>query len=262
MRITVLILINTSIANGPLSYYKTVNRTLPLITSKKNLHHHLSNVSTAVREAFLEALYALMRQSSQNPYSHTHFTQIFQKVLELLTKSQVPELSGNESLHHLVRLQTAIIMVMTIDMTGPSKTLGLNRGSFFGIANGIAQELNLHINPTMTYTQNMIDSVEVVSRRAWWSLIVLDRWYAAGMAKPYQITDNASKLTPQDSQILGECFYHLAREYPYGLARNPFSDLFHRAFSCTRSYIYELLYGIINAGSCFNSGCRRIRPLS
>ena len=203
-----------------------MNRTLPLIASKKNLHHHLSGVSTLVREAFLEALYALVRQTSQNPYPNIHFAQTYEKVLGLLTKSKVPELSGNESLHHLVRLQTAIIMVMAIDMISPNKILGLDRGSFFGIAYGIAQELNLHINPIKAYTPNMSDSVEAVSRRAWWSLIVLDRWYAAGMAKPYQIADNASKLTSQDDQILGEYFYHLARKYFYRLAWNQCSNFF------------------------------------
>ena len=212
------LILKFSLLTTLLSYYQSVHKTLPLIAhSTEALHYHLSSVSAPVREAFLEAVYTVVHQSSQTPYTEAQFVQISQKVHELLTKSQISD-SGSGPFYQLVRFQTAILMVMAIDVCGPIKTLGFQRGMFFGIANGIAHDLNLHINPITDYNQGMTDSVDVVNRRAWWSLIVLDRWYAAGMAKPYQIADDLSKLTAEDPKMLGKPFYHLARKY---LVQNP-----------------------------------------
>ena len=186
--------------------------TLPLVAhAKKHLHFHLSSVSKPVRDAFLKAMETVVRQSSLNPESDAVFEDINQHILGFLTKTHTLD-SSNNPFRDLVKLQTAVMMVLAIDVNGPIRKFGVQRAAFVGLANGIAQELNLHVNPVKDYNSAMTDSVDVVSRRAWWSLIVLDRWYAAGMAKHYQIVDAASKLTPEDPKVLGGPLYQLARE--------------------------------------------------
>lgn len=114
----------------------------------------------------------------------------------------------------ITSLQTAIMMIISIDIAGPASlhAPGPQRGAWFGHANSIAQSLKLY---TLKMTTENLDkdTPEAVSRRAWWTLIVIDRWHSAGTATPQQIPDTVAILDMTDELALARPFYHLARKF-------------------------------------------------
>jgi hypothetical protein len=56
-----------------------------------------------------------------------------------------------------------------------------------------------------------VDGEECLSRRAWWILVVLDRWRAASTSAMPLISDEKIYLKDTDRHVLGEVGYHLVR---------------------------------------------------
>ena len=56
-----------------------------------------------------------------------------------------------------------------------------------------------------------IDSEECLSRRAWWILVILDRWRSASTSSIPLISDDKIYLKDSDRHVLGEVGYHLVR---------------------------------------------------
>ena len=183
--------------------------------SKKLLRGLIGNVSVSTRDVFLEALYTAVRSSSSpsKPAAQTN-----QDIFILLTDSLSQKNTSRSFTNDLISLQSAILMLISIDKNGPQSPqaqASIPWGAWFGLANSIAQNMRLHTNHTKEIGPESIsvNSVESTSRRAWWSLIILDRWHAAGRATAQQIPDSVAVLEPVDLQVLGIGFYHFARKY-------------------------------------------------
>ena len=56
------------------------------------------------------------------------------------------------------------------------------------------------------------DSDDQLCVRIWWSLVLMDRWHAAGTGKPAQIPDSSVVAPPGLDNILGEVCFHLIRK--------------------------------------------------
>ena len=109
-------------------------------------------------------------------------------------------------------------MLISTEKTSPLSSHdegGIPWGAWFGLANSVAQGMRLHTNPKKHASPDdtIDDSIDTIGRRAWWSLIVLDRWHAAGGATAPQIPDSVAVLGPADLRRLGIDLYHLARKY-------------------------------------------------
>jgi hypothetical protein len=150
---------------------------------------------------------------------------------------------GNQmsSLRNLLHMQILLLLSLNADkrafaapqmdtphnMTiSPSKEHGYTSrfvGTMIGAAWGCANELKLsEINGMVrkrTHDQlespsesmNDIDGEENLSRRAWWILVILDRWRSASTSSMPLISDDKIYLKESDRQVLGEATFHLVR---------------------------------------------------
>ena len=108
-------------------------------------------------------------------------------------------------------------MVIALDTCGPPSRQPPNlpeRAVWFGRALVAAQHLKLPDNEVVNTISGMsIDTVHAQNRRAWWTLVVVDRWHAVGTATAPQISEFNTNFAEDDRQLLGEQLWDLAREY-------------------------------------------------
>lgn len=97
-------------------------------------------------------------------------------------------------------------------------------GSMMGAAWGCANEMKLHevklsengrkrSHDQMEQPEQIsdLDGEECLSRRAWWILVILDRWRAVSTSSMPLIGDDKIYLKDSDRHVLGEVGYHLVR---------------------------------------------------
>lgn len=95
-------------------------------------------------------------------------------------------------------------------------------GSMIGAAWGCANELKLgegcvigrkrtHDQPDGSTEIGDIDGEECLWRRAWWILVILDRWRSASTSSMPLIPDDKIHMKESDRQLLGDGAFHLVR---------------------------------------------------
>jgi hypothetical protein len=95
-------------------------------------------------------------------------------------------------------------------------------GSMIGAAWGCANDMKLCETNGMirkrTHDQmdgnadvTDVDGEEFLSRRAWWILVILDRWRAVSTSSMPLISDDKICLKENDRHVLGEVGYHFVR---------------------------------------------------
>ena len=146
----------------------------------------------------------------QHPAPQEHYEKIAMRgeSTNFLTRS---------NLANLVYLQTSILMVIALDTCGPPGLQPPNlpeRAVWFGRAWAAAQHLKLPDNEVVNTVSGMgIDTVHAQNRRAWWTLVVVERWHSVGTATVPQIPEVVANFADDDRQLLGDQFWDLAREY-------------------------------------------------
>ena len=91
-----------------------------------------------------------------------------------------------------------------------------------GAAWGCANEMKLHEINSVTRKRSHdqlenteqitdVDGEECLSRRAWWVLVILDRWRAASTSSMPLIGDDKIYLKDSDRLVLGQVGYNLVR---------------------------------------------------
>ena len=56
-----------------------------------------------------------------------------------------------------------------------------------------------------------LDSEECLARRAWWVLVILDRWRSVSTSSVPLISDDKINLRDSDATVLGESAFHFVR---------------------------------------------------
>jgi len=96
-------------------------------------------------------------------------------------------------------------------------------GSMIGAAWGCANELKLSESNGMIRKRTHeamespgdsasdLDGEECLSRRAWWILVILDRWRSASTSSMPLISDDKIYLKDSDRAVLGDGPFHLVR---------------------------------------------------
>ena len=108
----------------------------------------------------------------------------------------------------LIRLQTLILMTIADELSGP---LLSRAGTWLGSAVALANSLHLQHSG---YSEGSDDSnLRKLLRRAWLSLVILDRWHAAAKCTATLIHDEDVSLVPADHIVLGSNSYHLLRKF-------------------------------------------------
>ena len=127
--------------------------------------------------------------------------------------------SPRTSVMNLVHLQTLILTAIATDNYGPSSLKGEHGGaskpSVLGRAVGLAYSMRLHVPSLNTDSEieSDLDSDENVATRAWWTLIMLDRWNAISTSSPLFIPNDSVVILPSLRALLGEGVFHLARKF-------------------------------------------------
>jgi hypothetical protein len=108
-------------------------------------------------------------------------------------------------------------MALEADNHGPATMRGMSSGppraAWVGSAVGLAYSLKLHHNTVgERFTHGDPDSDEKLGRRAWWVLVVLDRWHAISTSSPLFIPDSNVVLLPEDQMLIGLTPFHLVRK--------------------------------------------------
>ncbi|KAJ6256155.1 hypothetical protein Dda_8990 [Drechslerella dactyloides] len=137
-------------------------------------------------------------------------------VAELAFSAQYEDPASRSIADNLVYLQTLIFLILEADNRGPAAIkgqFGPPRALWLGAAIGLAYNLRLHHGNAGAGPSggDHDDSDEKLGRRAWWALVVLDRWNAVSTSSPLHIPDSSVVLLPEDQALLGTAAYHITR---------------------------------------------------
>lgn len=163
----------------------------------------------------MEALYATIRS---NPSSHPRPNSPpadTKRACELTLASQFDNPIARSMPTNILYLQTMILLGLESDNRGPATMRGPGppRAVWLGAAVGLAYNLKLHQNRSREkYANGDPDSDEKLGRRAWWVLVILDRWHAISTSSPLFIPDSSVVLVPEDCPLLGLVPFHVARK--------------------------------------------------
>ncbi|KAF4631153.1 hypothetical protein G7Y89_g6986 [Cudoniella acicularis] len=193
-------------------YINTIHPTYPILhESKSKLKIMVSDCSAPLKEAFYEALYSAVR-SFPSPNDQGPGQQSIKKASQLIITSQFDNASAHSFTVNLVYLQTMMLLVIATENLACRGQAGLSSSVWLGSAVGLAYSLKLHLHKqnNVVTTGDDLDT-EKLSRRLWWSLVIMDRWHASSSSSPLMIPDGSVVVYPDDQTLLGESLYHLAR---------------------------------------------------
>lgn len=175
----------------------------------------ISACSSTLKDAFFEALHAAVRSfpTSSNQTSASTPASV-KKASQLVMASQFENSSPHSTSASIVHLQTVILLAIATENLRWRSQAGLPLSSWLGSAVGLAYSMKLHIYRQQNATSaGDDDTEEKLSRRLWWSLVIMDRWHASSTASPLLIPDGSVVVYPDDQPILGESLYHTARRF-------------------------------------------------
>lgn len=219
--------------------------------SKKRLHIYLASAPIHLRNGLLHAIYALTssEQSPSTPTSpHStpanppHIGHTLKACdlagLEAFTLDDRKPVNLSRNLLHM---QILLLLALNADKrafaapqvdtvattiaTPSSQELGYTSrfvGSIIGAAWGCANELKLSESNAMIRKRSHeqiespgdtidFDGEDCLARRAWWILVILDRWRSVSTSSMPLISDDKICLKENDRTILGNATFHLVR---------------------------------------------------
>ncbi|BFZ59685.1 Glucose-responsive transcription factor [Saitoella coloradoensis] len=237
-------------------YYTNIHHCFPLLPhSKQRLRLRLASAPASAREALLYAIYALVRPTPADPNmspksGHGQGDTLSCRATNLLSLSAYDRsVSGNLEGQVLV-LAALVLMAIEADHRGPPGMLGGGKGFpvgvWLGSAVGMAYQLKLHLSRKSTPADIScdIDGDEQLARRAWWVIVVLDRWHAVSTCSPPFIPDANVNLSAEDYLLLGMIPYHLTRvSCILGHLADAFSSPDESISSSSNPYISKILRG-------------------
>ncbi|KAI0894591.1 hypothetical protein F4806DRAFT_497837 [Annulohypoxylon nitens] len=197
------------------AYLNVVHPCFPLLAaSKARAEGQLAHCPPPLRDTFVEALYLSMQSFVSVPglYTTADIGSVTRMIAEWESDS-----TPRTPVMNLVHLQILILTaLMTDNYEVPSlkgEHGGPSKASILGRAVGLAYTMRLHVSGLETTLDGQLesDSSENIAIRAWWTLIMLDRWNAISTASPLFIPNDSVVILPSLISVLGENVYHLAR---------------------------------------------------
>jgi hypothetical protein len=219
--------------------------------SLDRLHGYLAAAPVHLRNALLYSIYALTsveKSPSTPPSPHSpppppaHIDHTLKACDIIGSEAFLLDNRNQRSLsRNLLHMQTLLLLAINADKRAfaapqkdPGHSAALNPsverayttrfvGSVIGAAWGCANELKLGESNGMSRKRSHeqiaspeetiidVDGEEALCRRAWWILVILDRWRAASISSMPLIPDDKVRLKDSDRTLLGEGTYHLVR---------------------------------------------------
>lgn len=188
------------------AYLGIVHHVLPFLpSSKETLNAHLAQCTPPLRNAFVEAL-----NSAMSSFAVRHVHGSLANANRLLADFEA-EGGKRSRFSDLIHLQCLILMIINTDNCGPASLRGEHEGpakpTLLGRAAGVAYAMNV---PQEAVTLGEVDnpqSEQCIRVRAWWTLVVLDRWNALSTATPLIISGDTVVLPHNLKPIVGEANY-------------------------------------------------------
>ncbi|KAI0830018.1 hypothetical protein F5Y06DRAFT_208455 [Hypoxylon sp. FL0890] len=196
-------------------YLNVVHPCFPLLAGNRTrAEGQLTQCPPLLRDAFAEALYLTMQSFVSVPGLYTNVD--IGSITRMVTDWEADP-TPRSPVMNLVHLQTLILTAIATDNYSIPSLKGEHGGpskaSLLGRAVGLAYSMRLHISSAEMSVDAQLqpDSNENIAIRAWWTLIMLDRWNAISTASPLFIPNDSVVILPSLNSILGEHVYHLAR---------------------------------------------------
>ncbi|KAG8423896.1 Glucose-responsive transcription factor [Metarhizium acridum] len=178
-----------------LEFLASVQPLYPVLpTDLGRLQSLLSQANAAVRSAFSLALSCVGQPSSDN-------SKIASSLLHEWESSDAPSSRATDIVH----AQTLLILIIDADWRGTSSLPFL-----LARAVALANSMKLWKSSPVDLTTEH-DSDDLLCVRIWWSLVLMDRWHAAGTGQPAQIPDRSVVVPAGLENIIGEVSFHLLR---------------------------------------------------
>lgn len=154
----------------------------------------------------------------------------------IIAASQYENVTGRTFATNLVFLQVMLLMAIEADNRDPARgQVGFPQSYWLGSAVGLAYSMKLHAQKILgQQSDNDPDSEDKLSRRIWWSAVIMDRWHAASTSSPLMVPDTSLVIFPEDRVLVGENLYQLARKFNNTKLRVFLSDIF-RSIRCFRT---------------------------
>ena len=229
-------------------YYEIYHQGLPVLPhNQKRLHSYLAAAPTHLRNALLHAIYALTSLDQgpltpASPRSPPPLPSHIDHTLKACDLIGVEAFVSDDSsqMRNLLHMQTLLLLALNADkrafsppqldsprgMVSPllqehgytSRFVGSMIGAAWGCANGMKLSETKGMTRKRSHdqmdTQELIgdiDGEEALCRRAWWILVILDRWRAASTSSMPLISDEIISLKDRDRHVLGDVAFHLVR---------------------------------------------------
>ncbi|KAK7737247.1 Glucose-responsive transcription factor [Diaporthe eres] len=187
----------------PQLYLAIVHHVLPFLPGSKDiLNSHLANCSPNLRNAFIEAL-----NSAIGSFAVRDVQGSLANANRLLADFEV-EGGRKSQVSGLVHLQCLILMIINTDNVGPPSLTGEHEGpakaSLLGRAAGVAYAMSVPQEATALDGVSNVELDQCIRVRAWWTLVILDRWNALSTATPLIISGDTIVLPSNLKPIVGE----------------------------------------------------------
>jgi len=185
-----------------------------LASSKARVQSLLWQLPSGLQNAFYNAFFSMIKHFL--PDSDSQLDGDPAITWRLLTEWEA-EGKPRSSVTDTVRLQTLVMAAISVDFHGATSTKvqisGPSKTEILGRAVGLGYSMNLYRrqidpDPSSELDPNSDDNVAL---RAWWVLVMLDRWNALGMAKPPLVADQLAMAQPGLKHIAGDVVYALIR---------------------------------------------------
>lgn len=161
----------------------------------------LTQCPLSVQTAFVNALPAVSIKSGDTKVASS-----------LLNEWESSEITPTQATN-IVHAQTLLLLIIDADWRS-SSTLPFLLSRAVALANSMKL---WRYTPMESASEP--DSDDQLCVRIWWSLILMDRWHAAGTGKPAMIPDSSVVAPPGLENMLGEvCFYLIRKSWTARIA--------------------------------------------
>lgn len=173
----------------------TVSPMYPILPSTKTrMQELLSQCPEPVANAFVLALQAVGQSGGSDVKQAS-------SLLHEWEDSEAPRTRGA----NIVHAQTLLLLIVDADWRSASTLPFL-----LSRAVALANTMKLW-RFSAAQTLDDLDSDDLLCLRIWWSLVMMDRWYAAGTGKPAQIPDSSAVAPAGLEVVVGEICYNFIR---------------------------------------------------
>ncbi|KAK3902679.1 glucose transport transcription regulator RGT1 [Staphylotrichum tortipilum] len=196
-------------------YLEVIHPTFPVLASTKARVQSLLWQSPGVlQNAFYSAFDTLV--NSFRPDAGGEADDGTATACRLLSEWEA-ESKPRSAVTDLVRLQTLVLVVMAADCLSMASAKNLaggpSKSEILGRAIGLGLSMRLYLRevdsePGPDFDPNSDDNVAL---RAWWVLVMLDRWHAVGSAMPLMFGNDSFVDQPGLTHITGDAVFWLIR---------------------------------------------------